>query len=167
MPVRETVAVYCENHMEHRHTVWAVTSVIAASEGRCRCPTSLAVHAVSPPALGGPRASTASVVVDEPRWAGQHVGHSVHAVEELVAHLRVRVPKVAVGTWTALAGLRVLCDRNQVRHNADHITVRPVGLWELPKTAKSIFLKFSYLGGILLTSVYTLQFHKKTCTFRP
>jgi hypothetical protein len=73
-----------------------------------QCLTSLAVDAVSPLALGGPRARAAAVVVDEPRRAGQNVGDAVHTVEELVTHLGVRVAEVAVGTWTALAGLWVL-----------------------------------------------------------
>jgi hypothetical protein len=76
--------------------------------------TSLAVDAVCPAALGGPRAGTASVVIDEPRCAGQDVGHSVNTVEELVANLCVRVPEVAVRPGTALAGLRVLWKRKHI-----------------------------------------------------
>ena len=77
--------------------------------------TSLAVDAVRPPALRRPGARTAAVVIDQSGWARQDIRHAVHAVEELVADLRVGVPEVAVSTGTAFAGLRVLWNRKQVR----------------------------------------------------
>ena len=78
-------------------------------------PTSLAVHTVGSPALGGPHTVAARVIVDETGRARQLVGNAVHTVEELVANLWIRVSEVSISSWTSIAGLRVLC--NHHNHN--------------------------------------------------
>ncbi|GLH10770.1 Protein of unknown function, partial [Gryllus bimaculatus] len=114
-----------------------------------RCPTPGRGGDVVALAVGCPGAVGARVVEDEAGRAGQHVGLAVHAVHELVAHLRVRVPEDAVGARAAGAGLRLLCNRDRHRRNHLHATDWRLIIrqWKAPASPHPPPLLFLARGG--------------------